>query len=139
MGRDDGERKVFSLADVSQHNTAKDCWLVIEGKVYDVTKFLEDHPGGDEVLLASTGKDATEDFDDVGHSSSAKAMMDEFYKGDIDSTTIPTKVKYTPPKQPHYNQDKTPEFLFKLLQFLVPLLILGVAFGLRFYSKSASS
>ncbi|KAI4356416.1 hypothetical protein L6164_000440 [Bauhinia variegata] len=131
-----GESKVFTLADVSKHNTAKDCWLVIHGKVYDVTKFLEDHPGGDEVLLSSTGKDATDDFEDVGHSSSATSMMNEFYVGDIDSATIPNKVKYTPPKQPHYNQDKTPEFVIKLLQFLIPLFILGLAVGIRFYTKS---
>lgn len=62
--------------------------------------------------------------------------MDEFYVGGIDTATIPTKKKYTPPKQPHYNQDKTPDFIIKLLQFLVPLMILGLAVGLRFYSKS---
>ncbi|OAY32789.1 cytochrome b5 [Manihot esculenta] len=131
--------KVFNLPEVSEHNTHKDCWLVIEGKVYDVTKFLEDHPGGDEVLLAATGKDATDDFDDVGHSSSARAMMDEFYVGEIDTSTIPSRKAYTPPKQPHYNQDKTPEFIMKLLQFIVPLLILGLAFGIRFYTKKAEA
>ncbi|XAR60967.1 hypothetical protein NMG60_11034532 [Bertholletia excelsa] len=131
-----GDGKVFSLAEVSEHNNSKDCWLVISGKVYDVTKFLEDHPGGDEVLLSATGKDATDDFEDVGHSSSARAMMDELYVGEIDSATIPTKTKYTPPQQPHYNQDKTSEFVIKLLQFLVPLIILGVAIGIRFYTKA---
>ncbi|KAE8684608.1 Cytochrome b5 [Hibiscus syriacus] len=92
-------------------------------QVYNVTKFLEDHPDGDEVLLSATGKDATDDFEDVGHSSSARAMLDEFYVGDIDTSTVPTKTKYTPPKQPHYEQAKTSEFAVKLLQFLVPLLI----------------
>ncbi|KAH8517679.1 hypothetical protein Peur_048927 [Populus x canadensis] len=134
-----GNGKVFTLADVSAHNSPKDCWLVVEGRVYDVTKFLEDHPGGDDVLLSATGKDATDDFEDVGHSSTARALMDEFYVGDIDTATIPTSVKYTPPKQPHYNQDKTPEFIIKLLQFLVPLIILAVAVGVRFYTKSPSA
>ncbi|KAJ7961527.1 Cytochrome b5 [Quillaja saponaria] len=132
-----GERKVYTLAEVAGHNNPKDCWLVIDGKVYNVTKFLEDHPGGDDVLVSATGKDATDDFEDVGHSTSARATMDEFYVGDIDTSTIPTKVKYNPPKQPHYNQDKTPEFLIKLLQFLVPLVILGFAVGIRFYNKSS--
>ncbi|XXG78774.1 hypothetical protein AAC387_Pa08g2644 [Persea americana] len=129
--------KIYTLEEVSKHNHNKDCWLIINGKVYDVTKFLEDHPGGDEVLLSATGKDATDDFEDVGHSTSARAMMDEYYVGEIDVSTIPTKTKYSPPKQPHYNQDKTSEFIIKLLQFLVPLAILGLAVGIRFYTKSA--
>ncbi|KAM1791629.1 hypothetical protein ACFX12_035575 [Malus domestica] len=134
-----GDKKVYTLAEVSTHSDRKDCWLVIDGKVYDVTKFLEDHPGGDEVLLAATGKDASNDFEDVGHSSTARAMMDEFYVGDIDSASIPAKRMYTPPKQPHYNQDKTTDFVIKLLQFIVPLLILGLAFGVRFHTKSSTA
>ncbi|KAK4768513.1 hypothetical protein SAY87_003654 [Trapa incisa] len=133
----DGGGKVYTLAEVSEHNTSKDCWLVIDGKVYDVTKFLEDHPGGDEVLLTSTGKDATEDFEDVGHSTSARKMLDDFYVGEIDKSTIPEK-KYTPPTvtQPQNNQDKTSDFIVKLLQFLVPLIILGLAVGIRIYTKA---
>ncbi|KAG6411882.1 hypothetical protein SASPL_124535 [Salvia splendens] len=113
--------KVLSLAEVSEHTTNKDCWLLIGGKVYDVTKFLDDHPGGDEVLLQSTGKDATDDFEDVGHSSTARAMLDEYYVGDIDSSTIPSKASttYAPPKQAQLNQDKSSGFLIKLLQILI--------------------
>uniref|UniRef100_A0A453KC05 Cytochrome b5 heme-binding domain-containing protein n=1 Tax=Aegilops tauschii subsp. strangulata TaxID=200361 RepID=A0A453KC05_AEGTS len=109
------------------------------GVVYNVTKFLEDHPGGDDVLLSSTAKDATDDFEDVGHSSTARAMLDEYYVGDIDMATIPARTKYAPPKQPHYNQDKTPEFIIKILQFLVPLAILGLAVAIRMYTKSESA
>ncbi|ONI26140.1 hypothetical protein PRUPE_1G006400 [Prunus persica] len=104
--------------------------------VYDVTKFLEDHPGGDDVLLSATGKDATDDFEDVGHSDNARDMLKDMYVGDIDASTIPSSTTYTPPKQPHYNQDKTSEFIVKLLQFLVPIAILGLAFGIRLYTKS---
>ncbi|KAG0489320.1 hypothetical protein HPP92_008131 [Vanilla planifolia] len=127
MGGEVDKGKIYALSDVSKHSSREDCWLVINGKVYDVTRFMEDHPGGDEVLLAVTGKDASNDFEDVGHSSTAKAMMEEYYVGEIDASTIPAKVKYTPPKQPHYNQDKTTDFVIKILQFLVPLAILGLA------------
>ena len=90
------------------------------------------------MLCSSAGKDATDDFEDVGHSTSARAMMDEMCVGEIDTSTIPSRTKYTPPNQPHYNQDKTSEFVIKLLQFLVPLIILGVAVGIRFYTKSSA-
>ncbi|KAI8553674.1 hypothetical protein RHMOL_Rhmol05G0034800 [Rhododendron molle] len=98
---------------------------------------LEDHPGGDEVLLFATGLQCVPHLKlrFVHDGTSARAMMDEFYVGDIDSSSIPSKTKYTPPKQPPYNQDKTSEFIIKLLQFLVPLIILGVAIGIRFYTK----
>ncbi|MBA0856651.1 hypothetical protein Goshw_001238 [Gossypium schwendimanii] len=98
-----GDGKVFTLAQVSEHNTPKDCWLIINDKVYDVTKYLKDHPGGDEVLLSATGNDATDDFEDVGHSDSARDMLDQYYVGEIDISTIPTKTTYKPPNS---NQDK---------------------------------
>ncbi|KAL9667831.1 hypothetical protein QQ045_002199 [Rhodiola kirilowii] len=41
----------------------------------------------------------------------------------IDTATIPLKTTYTPSKQLHYNQEKTSEFIIKLLQFLVPLIV----------------
>ncbi|KAL5848596.1 hypothetical protein ACOSQ4_006609 [Xanthoceras sorbifolium] len=132
-----GDGKVFfTLGQVSKHNNSRDCWIIINGKVYDVTKFLEDHPGGDEVLLSATGKDATDEFEDVGHSTTAREMMHQYHVGDIDISSIPKKKMYTPPKQPHYNQDKTSEFIIKLLQFLVPIAILGFAVGIRIYTKS---
>ncbi|KAI3409109.1 Cytochrome b5 heme-binding domain-containing protein [Psidium guajava] len=129
------DKKLFVFEEVEKHNQTKDCWLIIAGKVYDVTPFMDDHPGGDEVLLSATGKDATNDFEDVGHSDSAREMMDKYYIGEIDASTVPSKRTYIPPLQPNYNHDKTPEFIIKILQFLVPLLILGLAFAVRHYTK----
>ncbi|KAL2929616.1 Cytochrome b5, partial [Bienertia sinuspersici] len=101
-------------------------------KIYDLTKLLENRPSGDNVLLSAIGKDTSADFKDVGHSSNTRAVMDKIYVGDIDVATILSKVEYKPPKQPHYNHDKTPGFIIKVFQFLVPLLILGFIVGLCF-------
>ncbi|KAL3685765.1 hypothetical protein R1sor_003787 [Riccia sorocarpa] len=129
------EGKLYTLGEVSEHNSSKDCWLVIDGKVYDVTKFLEEHPGGDEVLLSATGKDATDDFEDVGHSTSARAQMAEYYVGEVDKSSFPTKPTYQAAKSPQYNHDKTNEFLIKILQFVVPMAILALAIAVRFLTK----
>ncbi|CAM0956461.1 unnamed protein product [Alopecurus aequalis] len=131
-----GEKKVFGFEEVAKHNIAKDCWLVIDGKVYDVTPFMDEHPGGDEVLLAVTGKDATSDFEDIGHSESAREMMEKYLIGEIDASTIPAKRTFVPPQQAANGQAKDNDLLIKILQFLVPILILGLAFGIRHYTKS---
>ncbi|KAL6508277.1 Cytochrome b5 isoform E [Orobanche hederae] len=127
--------KIHVFEAVAKHNKTKDCWLIINGKVYDVTPFMDDHPGGDEVLLSATGKDATNDFEDVGHSDSAREMLDKYYIGEMDTSTIPSKRSFVPPQQAQYNPDKTSDFVVKILQFLVPLLVLGLAFGVRYYTK----
>ncbi|XP_042431531.1 cytochrome b5-like isoform X1 [Zingiber officinale] len=127
--------KVYHFDEVAKHKVVKDCWLLIDGKVYDVTPFMEDHPGGDEVLLASTGKDATNDFEDIGHSTSARDMMAKYYIGQIDSSTVPSKGAYEPLQQVPNSTDKSSEFIIKILQFLVPILILGLALAVRMLTK----
>ena len=48
-------KKTITLQDCKTHNNEGDCWLVISGRVYDVTEFLDEHPGGFDILLAETG------------------------------------------------------------------------------------
>merc|ERR1712232_1480672 len=52
----------FTREAVAKHNTAKDCWVILDGKVLDVTNFLKDHPGGELAIVTFAGKDATEEF-----------------------------------------------------------------------------
>ncbi|RYG47804.1 cytochrome b5 domain-containing protein [archaeon] len=55
------------------------CLIIIDGVVYDVTPYLREHPGGGEVLASYSGMDATSAFEEVGHSSSARQLL-QFYK-----------------------------------------------------------
>ena len=51
--------KEYSLTEIGKHNKETDCWIVINGKVLDVTKFLAKHPGGKAAIMKYAGKDAT--------------------------------------------------------------------------------
>ncbi|KAG8831817.1 hypothetical protein FRC17_002522 [Serendipita sp. 399] len=67
--------KIVSYEEFQEHQQRENLWLLLHGKVYDVSKFLDEHPGGEEVIFAEAGKDATESFEDVGHSDDARAMF----------------------------------------------------------------
>lgn len=49
--------------------------------MYDVSKYLDDHPGGSEIIVEYAGKDATDMFEDIGHSSEVSliSLIDYFY------------------------------------------------------------
>lgn len=49
------EETLYTLDDVKQHTREEDCWLVINGNVYNVTSFLDEHPGGFDIIIANTG------------------------------------------------------------------------------------
>ena len=57
-----GGARSFTEAEIAKHNSEGDLWVVIEGKVYDLTSFLPDHPGGKKAIMLFAGKDATEEF-----------------------------------------------------------------------------
>uniref|UniRef100_A0A914HND8 Cytochrome b5 n=1 Tax=Globodera rostochiensis TaxID=31243 RepID=A0A914HND8_GLORO len=76
----------LTRAEVAEHNNNSDAWIIIGNKVYDVTKFLDEHPGGMEVLLEKAGEDRTEAFEDIGHSTDARQMKDDFFVGEIDES-----------------------------------------------------
>ncbi|XP_011505918.1 PREDICTED: cytochrome b5-like isoform X2 [Ceratosolen solmsi marchali] len=75
--------KLFTHAEVALNNTADKLWTIIHHNVYDLTDFLVKHPGGIELLLDQGGRDATEPFEDVGHSTDARKMMEPYKIGEI--------------------------------------------------------
>lgn len=131
--------QLITLEEVSKHATGKDCWMVIHGKVYNVTDFLDEHPGGDEVMISSSGKDATEDFEDVGHSTAARKQLDDYYVGEYDVNSAPVKPTTTS-KDDTYSFGKdgsssSTSVFTKVLQFLVPVAILALAVAVRYLTK----
>ncbi|CAG5121714.1 unnamed protein product [Candidula unifasciata] len=124
-----GEPKVFRLSEVKSKNNAKEAWIVIHNKVYDVAKFLEEHPGGEEVLLEQAGGDATEAFEDVGHSSDARELMKDYFIGDVhpDDRTTKTYTTNTGPT------GTNPQSGSSWTGWLLPLAVaLAAAFAYRY-------
>ena len=52
----------YTLTEVSKHCTPQDCWLIVRGKVYDVTRWVAFHPGG-SLIYVRAGEDCTYLFD----------------------------------------------------------------------------
>lgn len=83
------ELPIYSYEDVQKHNKYDDCWIVLGTKVYDITTFLEDHPGGSKILLENGGKNATDAFIEVGHITnySIISMIKDFLIGRVTEET----------------------------------------------------
>ncbi|XP_011141860.1 cytochrome b5 isoform X2 [Harpegnathos saltator] len=77
--------KLFTREEVLKQSTLEnsDTWIIIHNEIYNVTSFLNEHPGGEEVLLEQNGLDATEAFEDIGHSSDARELMISFKIGEL--------------------------------------------------------
>lgn len=54
--------KAFTTDEVAEHNSASDCWIIVDDGVYDVTNFLSEHPGGKKAITMLAGKDASKQF-----------------------------------------------------------------------------
>jgi len=81
----------FSVKEISQHNKREDCWLIIEDKVYDVTSFVDKHPGGD-ILLSYAGMEATDIFD-AFHADSTNKMLINYEIGTVSDLQVPQNIK----------------------------------------------
>lgn len=79
---------ILTPDEVAKHNSANDCWLIINNNVYEVTNYINDHPGGATTIISFCGQDATSAFATKGqknkpHSSSAKKLLESFKIGSL--------------------------------------------------------
>ncbi|KAL4809263.1 hypothetical protein BDV18DRAFT_150753 [Aspergillus unguis] len=76
----------FTPAEIESHNSAKSCYVTLGNKVYDITSFVDDHPGGGDLVLEYAGKDVTEILRDPvshDHSESAYEILEDNLVGFI--------------------------------------------------------
>ncbi|VVC93412.1 unnamed protein product [Leptidea sinapis] len=85
--------RIITLNEVAKHKNQSSVWIIIHDSVYDVTSYLEEHPGGSDILLEVAGKDGTQGFEDIAHSDDARELLKKYKVGVIDPTEIPTTEK----------------------------------------------
>lgn len=82
-------KKMLSMREIRKHNSAQDCWVVIHGKVWDLSKFHSAHPGGSAIITENAGKDATAAFAAIHPKDLAdKLLSPELCVGIVDASTI---------------------------------------------------
>ncbi|VDK72149.1 unnamed protein product [Litomosoides sigmodontis] len=117
-------------AHVAEHNTGSSSWMCIDNKVYDLTTFLDQHPGGSEVLLKMAGLDATEAYEDVGHSTHARTLKEKYLVAEI---VDEEKMKYSYDKEkwlPNLAESKSDSAATDPMVFVA---ILAVIFAVTYY------
>ncbi|XP_060813756.1 cytochrome b5-like [Bombus pascuorum] len=122
--------KQYTRSEVVGLNCKEKTLLIIHDNVYDLTSFLNEHPGGEEVLLEHGGKDASEDFDDVGHSTDALNLMNKYKVGEL----VESEKNGSTPKQTwpsNYSKDgknKPDQGISPLLWVGGLVVIMGIAY-----------
>lgn len=76
------DSKAYALSEVARHNSSDDCWMAINGEVYDLSSYLPDHPSPPEVILAWCGREASEAYrskmKERAHSARADRLLAEY-------------------------------------------------------------
>jgi cytochrome b involved in lipid metabolism len=75
--------QTYTLAQVSEHNSKEDAWIVIDGGVYDITPYVTEHPGGVKAILRNAGGDATKGFKGPQHPARVFDMIDDYKIGTV--------------------------------------------------------
>ena len=86
---DPRELPAYDWDEILLHDKHDDYWVVMWGDVYDLSEWIYHHPGGAEVLLESYGRDASEWFDDAGHSDEAWNLAQTFKIGRLKEGSNP--------------------------------------------------
>ena len=79
----------ITMQEVERHHTPEDCWVVINGKVYDLSTFQKGHPGGSKIITDNAGKDVSNLFNEVHPKDIVQRLLSpEAFVGVLDETTL---------------------------------------------------
>ncbi|PPR05217.1 hypothetical protein CVT26_012293 [Gymnopilus dilepis] len=122
--------KIVTLDELRAHKSRDNFYILIHGKA------RKQHPGGDEVILAEGGQDATEAFEDVGHSDEARALLPAMYVGDFEQNSALPLKSGAAAAQASRVQGAVQQG--SNLMYFVPLGLLGAYFAWRFYTTGSA-
>lgn len=80
------ELQEYTRAEIAKHNKQDDLWIIIKSKtcdrykVYDVTPYIDQHPGGD-AIFTNAGGDATKGFNGIQHPKTVYDLVEEYFIG----------------------------------------------------------
>jgi len=127
--------KTFTKEEVARHNTENYCWIIIDGKVYDVTKFLSAHPGGKKVILNEGGKDSTAKFNMFHNSAKVLGKYGpSLYIGDVAAAAAPADEKKKKKKQPLFTLPPNPNTFGEQTPYCEPAWYAG--WNTAYYKES---
>lgn len=86
-----GQLLEVTSQELAKHNTINDCWIAIDGKVYNVTHYLDFHPGGVEEMMRGSGKDATDLFNQIHTWVNYRSMLKKCLVGHLAEGSSPAK------------------------------------------------
>ncbi|MEI8339446.1 MAG: cytochrome b5 domain-containing protein [bacterium] len=73
---------ILNTAEVAKHNSQSDCYLIVSSKVYDVTTYIGQHPGGKNSIIKTCGQEVSGIFTSI-HTNRAWDLLGTYYIGDL--------------------------------------------------------
>ncbi|KAM3500451.1 hypothetical protein MY10362_006388 [Beauveria mimosiformis] len=132
------EPRIITAGELAKYEGTDTFWLAVHGKVYNLTAYAADHPGGVDVLKDSAGTDATESFDYAGHPKSAVQSMVKFCIGRLEGSNEDLTEKPQEPPTPNKSAAVAGKPVSdSKTRLLMPLLLVGGGASLPLLTKLA--
>ncbi|RFU27211.1 hypothetical protein B7463_g9138, partial [Scytalidium lignicola] len=121
----------YTWTEINSHNKPDDLYLVIRHKLYNVTKFQYEHPGGPDLLLDQGGKNVTELFDDACHSDQTKILLKTLEIGSVGNENTVKASSST--KETNNNEGQSDDDLGSSFHLFMTILVVLVSYASFFY------